>query len=226
MREGPKEYGYCGSKQSGFTLLELLVSIVLITLIVAIIGASMRLGYRSLDKGEKKALTLERFKVSLNLMDAQIQSGMPLKTTGTAAADTNQYLFEGKKDSLRFASNYSCMGGQKGYVIVVYRVETGTNEKRTLFAQENTVGMENQKEVKLLEDFDDIHFEYFFKEAAAEQGQWIEEWTDTVTIPGKVRIHLVWGNQRISFVVPIRTSITAQSGMPFFSMNDKRGMLT
>ena len=68
--------------QSGFTLLELLVSIVLIGLIVAIVGASMRLGYRSLDKGEKKAEILERFKVSLNLMDAQIQSGIPLKTTG------------------------------------------------------------------------------------------------------------------------------------------------
>ncbi len=43
----------------------------------------MRLGYRSLDKGEKKAEALERFRVSLNLMDAQIQSGIPLKQQGT-----------------------------------------------------------------------------------------------------------------------------------------------
>jgi prepilin-type N-terminal cleavage/methylation domain-containing protein len=215
------QYRYGNSAQSGFTLLELLVSIVLIGLIVSIVGASMRLGYRSLDKGEKKALMLERFKVSLNLMDAQIQSGMPLKTTGSTATEgINQYLFEGKKDSVKFASNYSLMGGQKGYVIVAYRVETGTNDKRTLFAQENTIGMENQKEVKLLEGFDDIHFEYFFKEVTEEQGQWVEEWTDPMTIPGKVRIHLSWGNQQISLVVPVRTtSLTAQSGFAHFSMN-------
>ena len=187
----------------------------------------MRLGYRSLDKGEKKAEMQERFKVSLNLMDAQIQSGIPLKTTGETAEGINQYLFEGKKDSVRFASNYSLMGGQKGYVIVAYRVETGTNDKRTLFAQENTVGMENQKEVKLLEGFDDIHFEYFFKEATEEQGQWVEEWTDTTTLPEKVRIHLAWGDQQISLVVPMRTkSLTAQSGSLFFSMNYPGGMLS
>lgn len=224
-----KKHGCRNGAQSGFTLLELLVSIVLIGLIVAIVGTTMRLGYRSLNKGEKKAEMLERFKVSLNLMDSQIQSGIPLRTTeeGKAVESINQYLFEGKKDSVRFASNYSLMGGQKGYVIVAYRVETGTNDKRTLFAQENTIGMENQKEVKLLEGFDDIHFEYFFKEATAEQGQWIEEWTDTTTIPGKIRIHLVWGNQQISLVVPMRTqSLTAQSGFIFFSMNYPGGIFS
>jgi len=226
-KTGKIEYGYGDNTQKGFTLLELLVSIVLIGLIVAIVGASMRLGYRSLDKGEKKAILSERFKVSLNLMDAQIQSGVAFKTTGETVDETNQYIFEGKKDSLRFASNYSLMGGQKGYVIVAYRIETGTNEKRTLFAQENTIGIENQKEVKLLEDFDDIHFEYFFKEATAEEGQWIEEWTDTMRMPAKIRIHLVRGNQQISLVVPMRTtSTTAQSGTLFFSMNYRGGIFS
>jgi hypothetical protein len=81
--------------------------------------------------------------------------------------------------------------------------------------------------VKLLEGFDDIHFEYFFKEATEEQGKWVEEWTDTATLPEKVRIHLVRGDQQISFLVPMRTkSLTARSGVLFFTMNDSGGMLT
>ena len=221
------KYGCRNGTQSGFTLLELLVSIALLGLIVAIVGTSMRLGYRSLEKGEKKAEMQERFKVSLNLMDAQIQSGIPLKATGEAVEGVNQYLFEGKKDSVRFASNYSLTGGQKGYVLVAYRVETDTNDKRTLFAQENTIGMENQKEVKLLEGFDDIHFEYFFKEATEEQGQWVEEWTDTTTLPGKIRIHLTWGNQQIALIVPMRTkTLTVRSGSLFFTTNYRGGILS
>ena len=221
------KYGYGNKAQSGFTLIELLVSIVLLGLIVGIVGVSMRLGYRSLDKGEKNAITQERFKVSLTLMDAQLQSGIPLKTTGTTVEGTNQYLFEGKKDSVRFASNYSLTGGQKGYVLVTYRVEAGANEKHTLFAQENTVGMENQKEVKLLEGFDDIHFEYFFKEATDEQGKWVEEWTDMTTLPGKIRIHLAWGSQQISLVVPMRTlPPAAPSGYASLSTNYPGGTLS
>ncbi len=222
-----KLYRCYNDKRSGFTLLELLVSIVLIVMIVAIVGAAMRLGYRSMDKGEKKAELQERFKVSLDLMDSQIQSGIPLKTTDEITEGANQYVFEGKKDSLRFASNYSLMGGQKGYVVVAYRIETGPDNKQTLFAQENTVGIENQKEVKLLEGFDDIHFEYFFKGATDEEGQWIEEWIDTVTIPGKIRIHLARDNQNISLIVPVRARpLTVQRALIFASALHPGGILS
>lgn len=211
-------------KQSGFTLLELLVSITLIGLIVVIVGGAMRLGYRSVDKGEKKVEMLERFKVSLSLMDAQIQSGIPLKGTGD---EINQFLFKGKKDSIRFASNYSLMGGQRGYVIVAYRVEQDKNDKRTLFARENTIGMENQKDVKLLEGFEDIHFEYFLKEPLEGQSQWVEEWTDDMSFPQKVRIHLAWGSQRMSIVVPVRArSLTAQWGLDVLVPDHRGGIVS
>ena len=215
------------SAQSGFTLLELLVSIVLIGMIIAIVGSAMRLSYRSLDKGEKKAITQERLKVSLGLMDAQLQSEIPLKATGEIIEGANQYQFEGKKDSIKFASNYSLMGGQKGYVIVAYRVEAGADEKRILFVQENTIGMENQKEVKLLEGFEDIHFEFFLKDALEAQSQWVEEWTDDMNFPQKVRIHLAWGNQRISLVVPVRAKLLmAQSTFGFLVPDYQGGIVS
>ncbi len=212
-----KQTRHCNNSQSGFTLLELLVSIVLIVMIVAIVGAAMRLGYKSMDKGEKKAELQERFKVSLDLMDSQIQSGIPLKTTDEITGGINQYVFEGKKDTLRFASNYSLLAGQKGYVVVAYRIETGPDSKQTLFAQENTVGIENQREVKLLEGLDDIHFEYFYKGATDEEGQWIEEWVDTVTIPGKIRIHLALNNWKLSLIVPVRTKPISAQRAPIFA---------
>lgn len=191
-------------KISGFTLIELLVSIVLICLIVTIMGMAMRMGYRSMSKGEDKTIALERFKASLSLMDAQIQSGIPLKST---TDEINQFIFEGKRDSLMFVSNYSLIGGQRGYVTVAYRVETATDNKKTLYARENTMGVENQRDIKLLEGFEDIHFEYFFKEATAEQGAWIAEWTDTVSLPGKIRIHLKRGSQTIVLIIPARTNM-------------------
>lgn len=211
--------------KSGFTLIELLVSIILICLIVTIMGMAMRVGHRSMGKGEEKTIALERFKASLSLIDAQIQSGIPLKST---ADEINQFIFEGKRDSLTFVSNYSLIGGQRGYVNVAYRVETGADNKKMLFARENTMGVENQKDIKLLDGFEDIHFEYFFKEATAEQGAWVEEWTDTVSLPGKIRIHLKRGSQTIALIVPARTNILinpSTMNVSFFP-SEKRGIFS
>jgi prepilin-type N-terminal cleavage/methylation domain-containing protein len=79
--------------QSGFTLLELLVSIVLIGLIVGIVGASMRLGYRSLDKGERRS-----YQSGLGiakLMDAQYNQGT--KPTGATMDETNHISSKGRR---------------------------------------------------------------------------------------------------------------------------------
>ncbi len=118
------------------------------------------------------------------------------------------------------------MGGQKGYVIVAYRVETGKNDKRTLFAQENTIGMENQKEVKLLEGFEDIHFEYFFKEATAEAGPMGRGMDRYMNFPRKDKNPSCLG-EPADFPCGACEGKTPDStiGCPLFLMNYPRGIL-
>src|SRR3989304_6144706 len=48
------------NKSYGFTLLELLISIVMLGIMILIVTGAMRLGFRSVDAGEKKAESLER----------------------------------------------------------------------------------------------------------------------------------------------------------------------
>ncbi len=62
----------------GFTLLELLISLSLLVVIVVIAMGAMRLGSRSVAAGEKKMNDRERFRTVLSLIDAQIQSQLPL----------------------------------------------------------------------------------------------------------------------------------------------------
>ena len=65
-------------KSPGFTLLELMISIVILGIMILILMGGLRLGYRSVEAGEKKMGTLERVRATMNLMDAQIQSEIPL----------------------------------------------------------------------------------------------------------------------------------------------------
>ena len=101
-------------KDAGFTLLELTISIMLIGIIVLIIVGAMRLGMRSVEAGERRIDTFERSQSSLNIIDSQIQSFVPL--TYVSEDGTNKYYFSGERESMQFSTNYSIWGGERGYV--------------------------------------------------------------------------------------------------------------
>jgi len=191
--------------EKGFTLLELLISMVMLGIIVVILVGALRLGFRSVDSGERKADSLERMRVSLSVIDSQIQSQTALTYQGEEALgeEASQYYFNGERDSLEFSTNYSIWGGQKGYVVVSYSVleEKG---KAVLYASEHIVGVEETRGIKLLDAFDNIYFEYFYKGPTDEVGNWVEEWTDTSQIPAKIKIHLIKGGKDIPLIVPVR----------------------
>jgi prepilin-type N-terminal cleavage/methylation domain-containing protein len=186
---------------AGFTLLELIISLALFAIIVVIIAVAANLGYRSFNSGEKKLNAVERLRSSLTIIDAQIQSGVPLTLED---GGVKQYYFMGEQDSLKFSTNYSIWGGQRGYVIVNYRVDADDRGKRTLFASEYKVGIENQKETILLKGFDEINFNYFKQDATEEEGEWVSQWVDEEMMPTKIRIKLVRGSTSLSYIVPVR----------------------
>lgn len=192
-------------RECGFTLLELIISITLVAIIVLIVAGAVSLGYRSFNSGERKLNAIERLRSSLTILDAQVQSGVPLTLED---GGVKQYYFVGEQESLKFSTNYSIWGGQRGYVIVNYRVEKDDKGKRTLFVSEYKVGMENQKEAKLLEGFDEITFDYFRQDATEEEGEWITQWVEEEMMPTRIRLNLVRGSSVLSYIMPVRVGGT------------------
>ena len=186
----------------GFTLLELMISIAIVGIMVSIMVAVLRLGFRSVEAGEKKIESLERVRASVNLIDAQMQSEIPLRHEENGE---NKYYFKGQPALLEFSTNHSIWGGETGYVVVSYRVVEGEQGKRTLWASENGVGQENKKEVKLLDLFDEMYFEYFYQDPTEKEGKWIDEWTEATLLPKKIRLHLIKDKKDLSLILPMKT---------------------
>ncbi|MFA5354103.1 MAG: prepilin-type N-terminal cleavage/methylation domain-containing protein [Thermodesulfovibrionales bacterium] len=187
--------------QKGFTLLELMISITLLGLIIVIIASAMRLGYRSLNSGEKKSEEVERLITATHLMDAQIQSMMSSRSAEEGAE--MKYPLSGGQESITFPSNYSLFNGQRGYVMVSYSVAS-EGKGQSLFAQENTIGIEEKRETKLMGPFDRIVFEYYLRDAGAEEGQWTGEWTDAGHLPERIRARLISGTSEMILLFPVR----------------------
>ena len=188
-------------KDDGFTLLELLISILLIGIIILIVGGAMRLGARSIESGEKRIEVLERIRSSFNIIDAQLQSSLPLTYEDT---EGYKYYFRGEREFMQFATNYSIWGGEKGYVVAAYTIKAGDNGKEILYASENVIGMEGTRETKLFDNFERMYFEYFYKGPTDEEGKWVDRWGDETMIPQKVRIHFIEGARDLSLIIPLR----------------------
>lgn len=188
-------------RRDGFTLLELIITITIIGIIVSIVAGAMRLGFRTVSSGEKKMESLQRMRSSLTIIDSQIQSGIPV--TYMEEGDL-KYYFRGQKGLLQQSTNYSLWDRQRGYVVVTYRVASDDFGKKSLYASENVIGIKDKREVKLLDGFDEIYFEYFYKDQVEGKNKWIEEWTYNLFLPEKVRLHIVDGGKRVSIIIPMR----------------------
>lgn len=201
-RPGVSAQGFY-SKEEGFTLLELVIALVLIGIIAVIITGAMKISFDTVDKGEKRISSLDRFQTSFSLVDSQIQSQIPLTYDDNGE---KKFYFDGSQKSIRFSSNYSLWNAGKGYVLVTYTVEMDSNGKEALTVSENIIGMENRKETKLFKDFDAIHFEYYYKGPSEAEGVWTDEWTDPLSLPLKVMLHLAREDSTVSFIIPMRTT--------------------
>jgi len=186
--------------KQGFTLLELLISITIIGVIVLMVGSAMRLGFRSVSSGEKKVQSLARMRASLEIIDSQIQSSIPL----VRPEGKTLFYFKGTKESLQLSSNYSIWRLQRGFIIASYRVMPDEHSKKSLYVSEHIIGIKEKRDAKLLEGFDEIYFEYFYKDPLEGEEKWIVEWTDDSLIPKKVRLNLINGAKRFSLIIPIR----------------------
>jgi general secretion pathway protein J len=195
--------GCRGHDNRGFTLLELMISMAMVAIIVVIVAGAMRLGIQSVERGEKRIDSLERIRTSINIVEAQIQS-----MTGLTYDDNGEKkrYFKAARNSLQFSTDYSIWGGQRGYTVVSYTIETGNDGKETMKATENIAGMSNGRETPLMGSFDKVYFEYYSKGPTDEKGTWVDEWTDDINIPEKVKLHLVSGQNNFALIIPVRSA--------------------
>ena len=195
-----KDPGRPPASDDGFTLLELLISLTLLVVIVVITMGAMQLGSRSVAAGEKKMNDRERFRTVLSLIEAQIQSQLPLTYE---EAGKRRYYFRGDETTLRFSTSHSIWSGRRGYVIVDYRVEADDSGKEVLSASEQIPGIEGRWNTPLLEA-KGISFDYFYRDPTEEKGEWVGVLPEGPVIPEKIRFRLTRGEKTLALVFPVR----------------------
>lgn len=195
-----------GQPERGFTLLELVISMAILSLIVVFATGALSLGARSVEQGDAKMEGLERLRMGLSIVRAQIESQVPLRIEEEGVG--MRYAFKGDAKTLEFATGYSAWGTDQGPIMVSYRVEETAAGRQALRISESIYRTEAKREMLLLEAAE-ITLEYEQPATADPATPWGDSWTSPDTIPTRVRLHLADGRRS-----HLLTLFTRSQGVP------------
>ena len=193
-------------RAGGFTLLELLISMVIAVVIVLIMFSSLRMGLNVWDKGEKDSHLLFRLQTVRTLVKNQVAS----ICTGTLfgkgkSSSSNTFFLRGDETCVQFVSRYSILAGnQLRLVYVRYYLAKGEHGDNLMLIEkpfclasdyENfmALGIEigNEQANVLIEDIQALRFVYLnYSEEGElqEHSSWGDENNPQKSFPDAVRI--------------------------------------
>ncbi len=182
----------CKRKLSGFTLIEVMLAMTLLSIMVVLLFSSLKIGAESWNKGERKIAQVNEKAVVYQFFKRHLPSVQPL--WDEFLADKRQFSFQGERDKLQFVSVFPASAGRKGlqlFNVVFDKAEQGI-VKVILKPFYPTIDNEDwqSEEVVLLENVETFELAYFAKEDNAIDGVWSDNWQEKQSLPALVKIKL------------------------------------
>jgi len=191
---------------TGFTLLEVIVTLTILGFILLIVSGAFRLGLSSWERGESTRENYQKVRTVTQMISRQMKSIVPYKVK-SQKAEGDYLAFEGKVRSLKFVSAFPLKAKQpEGLVYGIYEFREEGNEGGRLILYEQRVlnkdlFEETPKEesgATLIEGISKVRFEYY-REGDPEKNRtegWVEEWItkDEKELPKALRMTLTFKN--------------------------------
>lgn len=183
-------------RAGGFTLLELLVAIMILSLVMTVAFGAVRLGGRSWEAGIERANASEEVRAVSDFLRRQFAQMIP---TSMGDEGVIQIAFAGDRNSIRFiapAPRHPAVAGLLVYTLVTEEYAAGQRLVLSYAPFDPGAGdlpeAESDQHLILAEGFAAISFEFFGKRAADSKPSWHAEWQDDEeNLPELVRIRLV-----------------------------------
>ncbi len=198
-------------KEKGFTLLELLVSMTLISLLIVILSLALRSGINAYSRIKDSNKFYFPKAAIEGLLFRQLQNIISKDSSNLS----NYIYFRGQKEFLAFTTTYSPQGiGQGGIIMAVYG--SNSNEKKFFYAQKVITKISQLKTIDdslFSKDFDSLkkdgwkieeiegleELNFTFRPALLDENASPDDWPDKFNqgrqLPSEVAVKIVFKDE-------------------------------
>jgi len=186
--------------QRGFTLIEVLIAMTLLSIMVVLLFSSLRICAQSWEQGENKITEVNEVAVVYNFFQRHLSSAIPLWNDFAASGAVTEnkdktFSFQGKKQFLQFVSVFPASAGRSGMQLFSISPQQQDGEqliKVTLTPFFPVAEGEEwrQEEVVLLRHVSDFTLAYFGAADDGSASRWQDEWLEKDVQPRLVKINI------------------------------------
>lgn len=187
----------CTLRLRGFTLIEVLIAMTLLSIMVVLLFSSLKICADSWEKGESKITDVNEVTVVYNFFQRHLSAAKPL--WNDFSEEDKTFSFQGKAQSLQFVSTFPASAGRSGLQLFSIKMQEEDNERLVkvtitpFFPM--TEGEEWRKEeVSLIKHVSDFKLAYFGSDGneseSENKGVWLDEWLARDVQPRLVKINI------------------------------------
>jgi general secretion pathway protein J len=205
-------------KQSGFTLLEMLIGLTLLGLTLALMFGGLRLGVRSWDAGSLASEDMARIRVFESFVRRQLNEVYPYfwKTDGDQTL-----AFRGEPNAIHYVGFLpSGSGGRNGLYLLSLEIERQERMQRLVLRSlpmppnaRDFTAMQSVEQTVLAsgiiaEGVEELVFGYFGSETEQGEAKWVTHWNAPKRLPQlvRLRVKLATGQEWPELVVALKVT--------------------
>lgn len=187
-------------KSHGFTLIEVLIGMTLLSLMVVLLFSSLSIGAKSWEQGEKKIADVNEIAVVEQFFNHYLAHATPQWNDFDEAKD-RVFSFQGKKQSLQFVASFPASAERAG--LQLFNLELKEKNKQHFINVDlspffpATEGEEIfEDEIKLIENVSHFELSYFGLNDETGELVWQNEWLNKEQQPRLVKILIELEDER------------------------------
>ncbi len=198
----------------GFTLLEVLIGMSIMSVMMLLLFASLRICVQNWNAGEKKMEQVSEAAIVQGFLRHKLQTALPLTDV---VSEKKLFSFQGEAQKIQFVAPMAASAARLGMQLFTLTLVSGNKtvggqlsvDIKPFFASREEAEWK-QERIIILKNIQQLKFEYFEKNN--QQGVWHSDWTDKQVLPQLVRITIELENGLLWPPIIIALRIDAATG--------------
>ncbi len=169
--------------KSGFTLIEIIIAMTIMSIITLVVGSVFRLGVNAWDKGQVETGETQKLRILSGILSQQIKSAYPYKMM---VDEERKTIFKGEADSLMFVTTLA-ESSYAGFKWVRYYYEDGVlYYKEGMLPDKELHNKVSVDEEVLDPEIGEVTFSYYL----SSEDEWLDSWEDDEGFPDAIRVRI------------------------------------